>query len=80
MFHLIPSQKFTDRKKQLRSLEADLDVREGHEVLGDMNYKLVHEGRRNVESIHGVVKVVPSFQSLYKKLVAPLDQISRTKI
>lgn len=36
----------------------DLDVRQGHEVLGDVNNKLVHESRGNVESFHGVVKVV----------------------
>jgi hypothetical protein len=36
-----------------------LDVRQGHEVLGDVNNKLVHEGRCNVKTIHVVVQVVP---------------------
>ena len=41
----------------------DLDVRQAHEVLGDMNNKLVHESRSNVETIHVVVQVVPEAQS-----------------
>ena len=36
-----------------------LDVRQGHEVLGDVNNKLVHECRSNIETIHVVVQVVP---------------------
>ena len=35
-----------------------LNVREGHEVLADVNNKLVHEGRCNVQTIYGVVQVV----------------------
>lgn len=37
---------------------TNLDIWQGHEVLGDVNNKLVHESRSNVESIHGVVQVV----------------------
>lgn len=39
--------------------DTDLDVRQVHEVLSDVNNKLVHESRSNVETILHVVHVVP---------------------
>ncbi len=38
--------------------ERNLDVGKGHEVLGDVNNKLVHKGRGNVKAVHVVVQVV----------------------
>jgi len=36
-----------------------LDVRQGHEVLGDVNNKLVHKSRSNVKTVHVVIQVIP---------------------
>jgi hypothetical protein len=38
--------------------EGHLDVWQGHEVLGDVDDELVHEGRRDVVAVHGVVEAV----------------------
>jgi len=46
-------------------LVACLDVGQGHEVLGDVNNKLVHESRSNVITILHVVEVVPKLCSTY---------------
>jgi hypothetical protein len=51
-----------DYKKEV-SCYIYLDIRQAHEVLGDVNNKLVHESRSNVETIHVVVQVVPKAQS-----------------
>ena len=40
-----------------------LDVGQGHEVLGDVNNKLVHKSRSNVKTVHVVVQVVPETPS-----------------
>jgi hypothetical protein len=37
---------------------TNLDVRQGHEVFGDMDHKLVHESWSYVETIHNVIHVV----------------------
>lgn len=42
---------------------ACLDVGQGHEVLGDVNNKLVQKSWSNVETILHVVKVVPKLRS-----------------
>jgi len=36
-----------------------LDVGQGHEVLADVNNKLVHKSRSNVKTVHVVIQVVP---------------------
>lgn len=54
---------------------ANLDVWQGHEILGNVNNKLVHESRSNVESIHGVVHVIPK-----KKKTVQLQTIIQIKI
>lgn len=36
-----------------------LNVREVHEVLGDVHHQLVHESRGYVETILGVVQAIP---------------------
>jgi len=41
---------------------TNADVRHGHEVLGDVKYKLVHESRSDVETIHAVVQVASETQ------------------
>ena len=55
---LVVAQNFPTLKliKQLQIIEY-LDVRQGHEVLGDVNNKLVHESRSNVKSIHAIFQV-----------------------
>ena len=45
-----------------------LDVGQVHEVLGDVNNKFVHESGSDVESIHGVVEVVPNITTVVKAL------------
>lgn len=47
------------REDDLECWTADLDVRQVHEVLGDVHDKLVHESWCDVVSVHGVVEVVP---------------------
>jgi len=36
-----------------------LDVWQGHEILGDVNNKLVHKSRSYVQTVHVVIQVVP---------------------
>jgi hypothetical protein len=40
--------------------EWHLDVWQGHEVLGEVDNELVHEGRGDVQAVQGVVHVVPA--------------------
>lgn len=55
--------KFTLEKFALTFASPDTqnqrnpDVRHGHEVFGDVKYKLVHESRSDVETMHAVVQV-----------------------
>jgi hypothetical protein len=36
-----------------------LDIGQAHEILSNVNHKLVHEGRGNVEPILHIVEVIP---------------------
>jgi hypothetical protein len=44
-------------KKERRKCKIYLNVWKIHEILSNVNHKLVHEGRGNVEPINHVVKV-----------------------
>lgn len=51
---------------------TNLDVWQGHEVLGNVNNKLVHESWSNVEPTHGVVYAVSKKKQFnYKYSLSP---------
>jgi hypothetical protein len=39
--------------------KGNLDIGQAHEILSNVNHKLVHEGRGNVEPILHIVEVIP---------------------
>ncbi len=46
-------------KKERRKCKIYLNVWKIHEILSNVNHKLVHEGRGNVEPILHIVEVIP---------------------